>query len=200
MDYIEGLNLSIEYIEEHLFEEIDFEKAARTAGMSRSTYQRFFLMLINMTLEEYVRKRRLWYAVRELTNTKQKIIDIAVKYGYNSAAFSRAIRSFTGKAPSEIRKDGSSVFFPKLNFELRITENEMAVNERAVVKIEDRRNEKVVCFDADCVDPEGEAWGLMSEWCKRNVPDRAARKYVGIAPLGHHPQDGEHTNSSEHIK
>ena len=42
MDYTEGLNLSIAYIEDNLFEEIDFERAARIAGMSKSTYQRFF--------------------------------------------------------------------------------------------------------------------------------------------------------------
>ena len=200
MDYIEGLNLSIAYIEDNLFEEIDYEKAARIAGMSKPTYQRFFLLIANMTLDEYIRKRKLQYAVRELTDTEYKIIDIAVKYGYNSAAFSRAIRNFTGNTPSEIRKEGSSVRFPKLNFQIRINEGEMIMNETAIVKIEEHRNEKVVCFNADCVDPENEAWGQMAEWCKKNVPDRTARRYAGVASSGHHPQGEEHQNASEHIK
>ena len=59
MDYTEGLNLSIAYIEDNLFEEIDFERTARIAGMSKSTYQRFFLLIANMTLDEYIRKRKL---------------------------------------------------------------------------------------------------------------------------------------------
>lgn len=200
MDYIEGLNLSIAYIEDNLFEEIDYEKAARIAGMSKPTYQRFFLLIANMTLDEYIRKRKLQYAVRELTDTEYKIIDIAVKYGYNSAAFSRAIRNFTGNTPSEIRKEGSSVRFPKLNFQIRINEGEMIMNETSIVKIEEHRNEKVVCFNADCVDPENEAWGQMAEWCKKNVPDRTARRYAGVASSGHHPQGEEHQNASEHIK
>lgn len=201
MDYTEGLNLSIAYIEDNLFEKIDFERAARIAGMSRSTYQRFFLLIANMTLDEYIRKRKLQYAVRELIDTEHRVIDIAMKCGYNSAtAFSRAVHSFTGNTPSKIRKEGSSVCFPKLNFRIQVREGEMIMNETAIVKIEEHRNEKVVCFTVDCVDPENEAWHQMSEWCKENVPDRIARRYVGVASSGHHPQGVGHQNASEHVK
>ena len=178
MDYVEGLNLSIAYIEANLLEEIDFEKAARIAGMSKSTY-----------------------AIKELTDTDHKVIDIAMKCGYNSAtAFSRAVHNFTGTTPSKIRKEGTFVCFPKLNFQIRVNEGEMIMNETALVKIEEHRNEKVVSFSVDCVDPENEAWKQMSEWCKKNVPDRTARRYVGVAPSGHHPQGVGHQNASEHIK
>ncbi|MDE6739723.1 MAG: AraC family transcriptional regulator [Lachnospiraceae bacterium] len=201
MDYVEGLNLSIEYIEDNLFEEIDYERVAQIAGMSRSTYQRFFLLIANMTLDEYIRKRKLQYAVRELIDTEHRIIDIAMKYGYNSAtAFSRAIRNFTGNTPSKIRKEGSFICFPKLNFQIQIKEGGMIMNETAIVKIEEHRNEKVVSFTVDCVDPENEAWRQMSEWCKKNVPDRTARRYIGVALSGHHPQGEEHHNASEHVK
>ena len=201
MDYTEGLNLSIAYIEDNLFEEIDFERAARIAGMSKSTYQRFFLLIANMTLDEYIRKRKLQYAVRELIDTEYKVIDIAMKCGYNSAtAFSRAVHSFTGNTPSKIRKEGSSVCFPKLNFRIQVREGEMIMNETAIVKIEEHRNEKVVSFTVDCVDPENEAWRQMSEWCKENVPDRTARRYVGVASSGYHPHGVEHQNASEHVK
>lgn len=201
MDYIEGLNLSIAYIEDNLLEEIDYKRVAQIAGMSKSTYQRLFLIIANMTLDEYVRKRRLQYAVKELIDTEHKVIDISVKYGYNSAAaFSRAVRNFTGHTPSEIRKEGSAICFPKLNFRIQIKEGEIIMNETAIVKIEEHRNEKVICFSVDCVDPENEAWRQMSEWCKKNIPDRTARRYVGVAPSGHHPQGEEHQNASEHVK
>ncbi len=201
MDYIEGLNLSIAYIEDNLSEDIDYERAAGIAGMSKSTYQRFFLLIAGMTLDEYIRKRRLQYAVKELTDTGHRVIDIAMKYGYSSeAAFSRAVRNFAGNTPSKIRKEGLDVCFPKLNFQISIKEGEMIMNETAIVKIEEHRNEKVVCFTADCIDPENEAWGQMSEWCKKYIPDRTARRYAGVALSGHHPQGGEHQNASEHIK
>lgn len=201
MDYIEGLNLSIAYIEDNLLKEIDYERAARIAGMSKSTYQRFFLLIANMTLDEYIRKRKLQYAIKELSDTEHRVIDIAMKYGYNSAtAFSRAVRNFTGDTPSKIRNEGSSVYFPKLNFQIQIKEGEMNVNETAIVKIEEHRNEKMVCFTVDCIDPENEAWRQMSEWCKKNISDRTARRYVGVALSGHHPQGMEHQNASEHVK
>lgn len=76
----------------------------------------------------------------------------------------------------------------------------LIMNKTAIVKIEEHRNEKVVCFSADCVEPENEAWGRMSEWCKKNIPDRTAKRYVGVAPFGHHPRGGEHQNAPEHIK
>ena len=200
-DSMEGLNQSITYIESALFEGPDYEKAARIAGMSRSSYQRFFLAVTDMTLEEYVRKRRLQYAINELTDTEQKIIDIALKCGYQSAAaFSRSMRGFTGCTPSQIRVQGTSVRFPKLSFQLQIKEGEMAVNQAPIVKIEEHKNQKVVCFPVDCVDPETEAWGQLSEWCKKNISDRTARRYAGVAPLGHHPQGEEHQNASEHVK
>lgn len=59
MDYTEVFNLSIAYIEDNLFEEIDFERAAWIAGMSKSTYHCFFLLIENMTLDEYIRKRKI---------------------------------------------------------------------------------------------------------------------------------------------
>lgn len=200
-DYIESLNLSISYIEASLLEGPNYEKAARIAGMSKASYQRFFLAVAGMTLDEYVRRRRLQYAVTELMDTEHKIIDIAVKCGYQSAAaFSRSIRSFTGYTPSQIRKQGTSVHFPKLSFQIQMKEGEMSVNETSIVRIEEYKNQKAVCFSVDCTDPENEAWGRLSEWCIKNIPDRTARKYIGVAPLGHHPQGEEHQNASEHTK
>lgn len=200
MSYLEGLNQSISYIEDNLFDAPDYDQAARIAGMSKSTYQRFFLAIADMPLDSYVRKRRLHCALQELMNTDRKIIDIAMQCGFDSAsAFSRSVRQFTGCSPSQIRKNGTSLCFFPLNFEIQIRKGEMTMNKTALVRMEEHRNEKVVCFSADCADPEDAAWGLMSEWCKQNIPDRAARRFIGIAPKGHHPQGEEHKNASEHV-
>lgn len=79
-------------------------------------------------------------------------------------------------------------------------EGGMTMDEKDIVKIEEHQNEKVVCFHVDCVDPENEAWEQMAEWCRKNVPDRTARRYVGVAPSGHHPQGTEHRNASEQVR
>lgn len=200
MDYMEGLNRSISYIEDKLFDAPDYSRAAQIAGMSKSTFQRFFLAVADMTLDEYVRKRRLQYALRELTDSDRKNIDIALQCGFDSAsAFSRSIRRFTGCSPSRIRENGTTVCFPRLHFQVQINEGEMTVNETALVRIEEHHHEKVVCFSVNCVDPEDAAWGELSKWCRENLPDCAARRFLGVAPLGHHPQGEEHQNASEHV-
>lgn len=200
MNYLEGLNQSIAYIEDNLLDEPDYDQAARIAGMSKSTYQRFFLAVANMTLDTYVRKRRLHYALQRLMDTDWKIIDIALRCGFDSAsAFSRAIRQFTDCSPSQIRKNGTPICFPRLNFEIQINEGGLNVNKIELVRMEEHRNEKVVCFSVDCVDPETAAWNMVREWCRQNVPDRAARRFLGVAPQGHHPQGEEHQNASEHV-
>lgn len=201
MDYLEGLNLSVDYIESNLDGEIDHERIARLAGMSASTYRRFFAAVSGMTVDEYIRKRKLQRAVSDITDTDAKLIDIAVRYGYSSAAaFSRAMRNYASESPREIREKGSSVSFPRLHFRIETGEGSMLMNGRTIVKMEEHRNEKVVCFRVDCSDPETAAWGLMSAWCRKYIPDRTARRYVGLAPEGHHPDGGRHRNASEHTR
>lgn len=201
MDSIEGLNRAISYIEDNLFDSPDCGKAAQIAGMSKSTFQRFFLAVADMQLDAYIRKRRLEHAMQALTETNQKIIDVALQCGFDSAAaFSRAIRRFAGRSPSQIRRDGALVHFPRLHFQIQAREGELSVNQTALVRIEEHRGEKVVRFSVDCVDPESAAWGALSEWCRENIPDRAARRFLGIAPRGHHPQGEAHQNASEHVR
>ena len=65
----------------------------------------------------------------------------------------------------------------------------MTVNETALVRIEEHHREKVVCFSVNCVDPEDAAWGELSKWCRENLPDCAARRFLGVAPLGHHRRE-----------
>ena len=94
MNYLQGLRNAIEYVEEHILDEIDFDEVSKCAGMSKSSFQRFFLLIADMTFYEYIRKRRIDGAVRDLCNTDEKIIDIAMKYGYDSAAaFSRSVKN-----------------------------------------------------------------------------------------------------------
>lgn len=89
------------YIEEHLTEEIDYEQAAKLACCSTYHFQRMFAYMANLPLSEYIRRRRMSLAAVDLQNGDNKIIDVALKYGYNSpTAFNRAFQNIHGIAPS----------------------------------------------------------------------------------------------------
>lgn len=107
MDSLKSMNAAMEYIEENLAEEIDFGKVARLAICSEYHFKRMFSFLAGMTLSEYIRRRRLTLAAFELQGSDAKVIDVAIKYGYNSPdAFTRAFQSWHGITPSEARDKG----------------------------------------------------------------------------------------------
>ena len=104
MDWIQRMNLVLEYIENNLDGEIDEDKIAKLSVSSKSMFRRIFTALTDMTLSEYIRKRRLTRAAHDIRNTNEKIIDIAVKYGYSSAdAFGLAFKIFHGVTPCDAK-------------------------------------------------------------------------------------------------
>lgn len=110
MDWLSGIQNALNYIEEHLIEEIDYDKVAKEAACSSFYFQRIFSILCGMTLGDYIRKRRLTLAGNELKLANSKIIDIALKYGYESPeSFTRAFSRFHGITPSEAKKEGSKL-------------------------------------------------------------------------------------------
>ena len=102
MDWLTGIQNAINYIEEHLTEEINYDEVAKKAACSSFYFQRIFGILCGITLGDYIRNRRLTLAGNELSATKKKVNDIALKYGYESH------ESFT-RAFSDAKKDGSKL-------------------------------------------------------------------------------------------
>lgn len=99
------LNEMISYIEDNLTENISYEKLSKIVGVSEYSLQRIFTFLTGISISEYIRKRRLSKAYEELKTTNIKIIDLAVKYNYDSAiSFSRAFKKQFNITPSECRK------------------------------------------------------------------------------------------------
>lgn len=119
MDGQTGMNQALDYIEEHLAGEIDYAVAARLASCSEWEFRRMFSLLAGIPLSEYIRCRRLTAAAEDICNG-EKIIDVAVKYGYESqAAFSRAFKRFHQVAPSGARNQGVALkLFPRLTCKL----------------------------------------------------------------------------------
>jgi len=122
MEWSERMNAAIDYIEENLAAEIDFNEAAKRACCSTFHFQRIFFVVTGVTLAEYVRRRRLTQAARELTSGKIKVIDIAMKYGYDSPdAFTRAFRNLHGVTPQAARQPGVTLTaFPRVSFHIAL--------------------------------------------------------------------------------
>ncbi|WP_432703333.1 AraC family transcriptional regulator [Lysinibacillus sphaericus] len=105
MSWIESIQKAINYIEEHLHESITMEQIAQEVNTSVFHFQRTFSILTDMSIADYIRRRRLTLAAQELINTDSKVIDIAYKYGYDSPeAFTKAFRKQHNVTPSEVRK------------------------------------------------------------------------------------------------
>jgi AraC family transcriptional regulator len=117
------MNNVMEYLEQHLTEEIDSEAISRIMACPFSVFQRSFAPVTGIQLSEYIRRRRLSCAAYELQNSEQRVLDIAVKYGYDSAdAFAAAFKRMHGITPQEARKaDAKLKFFARLTFTLMIT-------------------------------------------------------------------------------
>lgn len=122
MNWLEGFNQVIEYIEKHLEDEIDYTEMANIFGYSVYHVQRVFAMVAGVPFSEYIRNRKLSMAATELQGSKCKVIDIALKYGYSSPnSFNRAFKEFHGVSPSDVKKEGVTIkAYPPLCFELTV--------------------------------------------------------------------------------
>ncbi|MEQ2467767.1 AraC family transcriptional regulator [Niallia hominis] len=105
MTWLEGLQKALNYIEKNLEEKLEIEEIARVANVSAFHFQRTFAILTEIPVGEYIRRRRLSIAGQSLLQSKEKIIDIAFKYGYETPeAFTKAYRRQHGITPSETRR------------------------------------------------------------------------------------------------
>lgn len=131
------LNEIIEYIENNLEENIEYLKLAQIIGTNEYTMKRIFSLISNISLSEYIRNRRLSNAGFDLLNNNVKVIDIALKYQYESAtAFSRAFEKFHGIKPSNVKNNPDKLkVFAKIKFNETI--NESSKMEYSIVEKEE---------------------------------------------------------------
>ena len=122
MEGLQRMADSINYIEDHLTEELRIEDIAAVACMSKFHFQRLFGMLTGFTVSEYIRNRRITAAVQELIHTNAKVIDVAMKYQYDSPeSFTKAFQRIHGLSPSAAKKNSQFLkAYPRLSFQIRI--------------------------------------------------------------------------------
>lgn len=123
MNIMERLNDVVEYIELHLTQEIALAELAKLTGLSTYHFQRMFSCIADLSVVDYIRRRRLTMAALELQETSAKVIDIALKYGYESpVSFARAFKQMHHITPSEARgKNVAFCAYPRISFQITVT-------------------------------------------------------------------------------
>jgi AraC family transcriptional regulator len=122
MDWITGIQRALDYIEAHLTEEIDYDQLAKISFSSTYHFQRVFSILCGYSLGCYIRSRRLSLAGMELAAGKSKVIDVALKYGYDSPdSFTKAFVRFHGITPSQAKEPGAQLkSFSPLSIKIKL--------------------------------------------------------------------------------
>ncbi len=143
MNYINEMQKAIDFIENNLDKDINFEIVAKEVGMSAFYFHRIFSAVIGISPTTYIRNRRLTVAAQEISKNNKSILDIALKYGFEShEAFSRAFKNFHGVVPKMAKTDGNEFKnFSRANLEFEVNTNNI-LNYR----IETRDTIKVLAF------------------------------------------------------
>lgn len=122
MNQVDSLQRGIDYIEKSLTEELSNQNLQSVTSMNINQFQKTFLSITGYTVGEYIRNRRLTLAAFELINSKNSVLDIALKYGYESSeGFSRAFKEFHNVNPKEIKKGKTNFnIFNKITLEIKV--------------------------------------------------------------------------------
>ena len=108
MNWVKTIEDAIEYIERNMTEDLTVGRIAEEVNTSAFYFQKGFSMLCGYTVGEYVRMRRLSIAGEELLSSDVKVIDLAMKYGYDSPdSFTKAFTRFHGSTPTDVRRGGA---------------------------------------------------------------------------------------------
>jgi len=122
MDWLNRFNAALDYIENNLESKMDYSKIAQVACCSEFHFPRMFSAIAGLSLSEYIRRRKLTNAAFEIQKGHVKIVDIAVKYGYDSSdSFTRAFRKVHGVTPASVRdKSVQLKAYPRISFQMSI--------------------------------------------------------------------------------
>lgn len=126
MKWMKQLSQAIDYIESNLAGAISYDEAAKIACCSTYYFQRLFSLVASVPLSEYIRRRRMTEAAFELQTSNTKVMDIGLKYGYDSpTSFNRAFQNVHGVAPTAARREGTFLnAYPRISFSININGGE----------------------------------------------------------------------------
>jgi AraC family transcriptional regulator len=139
MDFLRRMNEVIDYLEEHITENFDLNDVSKIVCCNVYQFGRIFSYVVGISLAEYLRNRRLSIAALELQTGKVKVIDVALKYGYNSPeSFARAFRDMHGVSPREACTLGVRLrMYPRITFHISLkgdVDMEYRIEQKGIIK------------------------------------------------------------------
>lgn len=190
LGYLECLQETIDYIEENLKCPISIEECAQRSGFSKFHFHRIFGIHLDVTLMEYVRRRRLGYAMVDVINGR-RILDIALDYGYSSErSFSRAFQQEFGQVPSSCRNVRYALPpKPLLNEQINQLGGGIKVDYLSDVTIGSLGAMKVVSGVRVSDNPEDEVINSVTEWAKKTGIKTDARQFGFDIPVSDEDQE-----------
>lgn len=179
MEWLTCVKNAIDYMESNLLDVRSPEEVADHVHVSCMYLQRGFQVLTGYTLGEYMRNRRMYLAAVELTNSSAPVIDIALKYGYETpASFNKAFQRYHGVTPMDIRKSrGSIKSFLRLNINISVQGGDSMQ-----FKVENKKGIKVVGFQRsfDCET----SYEMIPKFWDETIQKYASHLMKGLAPEG----------------
>lgn len=178
MDWLDKMNAALDYIEENLDGAIDNQLIAQKACCSSYNFQRMFSFIADVTLAEYIRRRRLTQAAFDLQKEERTVLDIALKYGYDSpVSFARAFQNLHGLTPNEAKKKGASLkSYPKISFKITIK----GVEEMKY-RIETTKGIRLVGAMREITTINGENFTLIPQMWNDVYQDGTSEKIMALA-------------------
>jgi AraC family transcriptional regulator len=166
MEWLTQLSHAIDYIEKNLAGEISYDKAAKAAGTSRYDFQRVFSYIAGIPLSEYIRCRRMTAAAFELQSGVTKVMDVGLKYGYDSpTAFNRAFQNFHGVAPNLARLEGTTLnAYPRIRLSVHITRGESMK-----YRIETKESMRIVGVKTALTENQEENFKIVPEFWESSI-------------------------------
>lgn len=199
MDWLSSMQNAINYMEDNILNETDYDKIAQCAYSSTFHFQRMFSMLTGFTIGEYIRNRRLTLAAQELSFSNLRVTDIAFKYGYEtSEAFTKAFQRLHGVTPSAARESGVKLkSFSRLSIQIT-----MKGDKEMNYKIIEKESFKIFGKDFETSVINGKCYKEIPEFWEKCVDEGTTEKIIksagksenGILDAGvlyeHNPEDG----------
>lgn len=178
LEWLIRMKEAMDYMESKMTEPLRIEDVAGIAHVSPFHFQRMFSMLTGFTVADYIRKRRLTLAAQELASSRIRVLDVALKYGYDSPeSFAKAFRKAHGLTPSAAREPGVQLkAFPRLSFHLSLKgDQEMEY------KIMDKPAFNVIGKSIQVTCKDGENFRRIPEFWNECNEDGTSDELIGLA-------------------
>ena len=145
MNIMKSFNLAIDYIEDNLTDELYEKEITRITGYSFPMFSRIFLIISGYSLSEYIKLRKMTNAAIDLKNSDKRIIDIAIKYGYNSQdSFALAFKNFHKLTPGQVKRGQKYQYFPRIYFSISVqggNQMDIKIEKKKALKVADIKSD-----------------------------------------------------------